>query len=121
MLRGCMQRHTIKCNFFSRDAYVIQVTVGRVYHPMKLVVLIPVFLGQVALDSVVTKDLHNVPSARLAAATSWCMKGSNCLGPNCQDEDDCIFFESRSAKEKCNKDVCSEKGTKVKNDLSKES
>ena len=55
MLRGCMQRHTIKCNFFSRDAYVIQVTVGRVYHPMKLLVLILVFLGQVALDSVVTK------------------------------------------------------------------
>ena len=59
MLRGCMQRHTIKCNFFSRDAYVIQVTVGRVYHPMKLM-LILAFLDQVVLDSVVTKDLHNV-------------------------------------------------------------
>ena len=67
---------------------------------MKLVVLILVFLGHVALDSVVTKDLHNVLLARLAAATSWCMKGSNCLGSNCQDEDDCIFFESRSAKGK---------------------
>ena len=37
---------------------------------MKLVVLILVFRGQVTLDSVLTKDLHNVPSARLAAATS---------------------------------------------------
>ena len=117
-----MQRHTIKCHFFSRDAYVTQVTLGRVYHPMKPVVLyILVFRGQVTLDSVLTKDLHNVPSARLAAATSWCRKGTNCLGSNCQDEDDCIFFESRSAKEKCNKDVCFEKGAKVKNDLSKES
>ena len=121
MLRGCMQRHTIKCNFFSRDAYVIQVTVGRVYHPMKLVVLILVFLGHAALDSVVTKDLHNVPLTRLAAATSWCRKGTNCLGSNCRDEDDCISLKAVPRKEKCNKDVCFEKGAKVKNDLSKES
>ena len=63
--------------------YVIQVTVGRVYHPMKHVVLILAFLDQLVLGLVVTRDLHNVPLARLAAATSWCMKGSNCLGPNC--------------------------------------
>ena len=59
---------------------------------MKLVVLILAFLDQVVLDSVVTRDLHNVPLARLAAATRCIMKGSNCLGQNCQDENDCVFL-----------------------------